>query len=143
MKAFDATLMGAAESLMGAVQDSEDKDDDVNAGPAWASAKERRDLPCRRLNAEEFLVHPVLSLLFEKCNCLREPAFHNFDIKHRSYRFVTFVEFGSSILVCPMGVRHEVAILYGVPSGHIWHEVFEAIASFPIITLVLLGVTAA
>jgi len=35
-----------------------------------------------------------------------------------------------------------LAILYGVPSGHIWHEVFEAIRFFAIITLVLLGVTA-
>jgi signal transduction histidine kinase len=42
----------------------------------------------------------------------------------------------------PFAVHHHVRILYGLPVGRVWHEIFEAIRFFALATLVLLGATA-
>jgi len=42
----------------------------------------------------------------------------------------------------PFAVHHHVRIVYGLPIGRVWHEVFEAIRFFALATLALLGVTA-
>jgi signal transduction histidine kinase len=42
----------------------------------------------------------------------------------------------------PFAVHHHVRIIYGLPIGRVWHEIFDAIRFFALATLVLLGVTA-
>jgi signal transduction histidine kinase len=42
----------------------------------------------------------------------------------------------------PYAVNHQVTVLYGLPEGHTWHEVFEATRFFALATLVFLGITA-
>jgi two-component system OmpR family sensor kinase len=140
LKAFDATLMGTAQSLMGAVQDAEDEGDnvmlDMRGVQLGRDAIYRvEDEHGRVLGSSGPILQSALS---------SEPGIRNFDVAHRAYRFVTL--HGLRIIDPGKpngGVRHDITIVYGIPVGHVWHEVFEAIRFFAIATVLLLGVTAA
>jgi len=141
LKAFDATLMGTAQSLMGAVQDAEDQDDnvmlDMRGLQLGKDAIYRVEDEHGRVLGSAGSV-PVLETAFSP-----EPIFRNVRVTDRSYRFV--VLHGTRVIDPGMpngGVQHEITILYGTPVGRVWHEVFDAIRFFVIVTLVLLGVTA-
>ena len=42
----------------------------------------------------------------------------------------------------PFAVYHHIRVLYGLPTGRVWHEILEAIRFFSLATLALLGITA-
>lgn len=141
LKAFDATLLGTAQSLLGAVGDAEDENDNVMLD--MRGLRLRRDAVYQVVDEHGRVLGAAGSIPdFEKVTS--EPAFRNLDVANRKYRFVALR--GVRIIDPGLpsgGVRHEVDILYGAPVGHVWHEVFEAIRFFAIATLILLGVTAA
>ena len=140
LQAFDATLMGTAQSLMGAVGDAEDANDDIMLD--MRGLRLRRDAVYRVVDEHGRVLGSAGSVPDFK-NGSPDPAFRNLDVAHRRYRFVAM--HGVRIIDPGLpngGVRHEVDILYGAPVGHVWHEVFEAVRFFAIATLILLGVTA-
>lgn len=141
LKAFDATLIGSAESLMGAVQDAEDEGDNVlldlrgvhiNNGSVYKVVDERGRVLG---SAGEFAQLPP--------SISDSPGFHDVKISRRHYRF--FVLHGLRIIDpgnSKGGVRHNISIVYGMRVGRVWHEVIEAIRFFAIATTLLLAVTA-
>jgi two-component system OmpR family sensor kinase len=141
LKAFDATLLGTAQSLLGAVGDAEDQNDNVMLD--MHGLRLRRDSIYRVVDEHGRILGSSGSAPdFEKVSA--EPTFRNLEVASRKYRFVAL--HGVRIIDPGLpngGVRHDVDILYGAPVGHVWHEVFEAIRFFAIATLILLGVTAA
>lgn len=141
LKSFDATLMGTAQSLMAAVQESEDESDDVT-------------LDQRGLRLSRFAIFHVQDehgrVLGSAGPAPRleeapsdEPVFENADAANRRYRFITL--HGLRVIDPGLpggGVRHKVTVVYGMPVGRVWHEVFEAVRFAAIATLLLLGMTA-
>jgi len=140
LKAFDATLQGEADSLMGGVVDADDSGDNIV-------------LDIRGVHlGKDAIFHiedergRVLGTAGEVPEEIKNPAapsaLRNIKVHGRSYRFV--VVHGLRI-VDPGepggGVRHSVTIIYGTPVGHVWHEVLEAIRFFALTTAILLGVT--
>jgi len=141
LQAFDASLLGNAKSLLGAVQDSEDTGDNV--------LLDMRGVKLGR--------NAVFSVEDERGRILGssgtpphleaqpsgEPAFQNINVNGHRYRFL--VLHGLRI-VDPGepngGTPHSITIVYGAPVGHVWHEVLEAIRFFAIATAILLSVTA-
>ncbi len=141
LKAFDASLVATAESLMGAVQDTGDKDDNVMLDlreiqipkDAGFSVQDERGRILGRLG-------PVPNL--EKSSS-GAPVFHNIDIAGRGYRFIVLQALRIVDAGDPGGgVRHRITIIYGIPDDHIWHEVLDAIRFFAVATAVLLVITA-
>jgi signal transduction histidine kinase len=142
LKAFDASLVATAESLMGAVQDTEDESDNVMLDMRGVQVAKNAAF---RVKDERGRVLGSVGdpPRFEKPSSA-EPAFHDVNVSGRAYRFLVMQALR---IVDPGepngGVRHSITIIYGTPVGHVWHEVREAIRFFAIATLVLLGLSAA
>jgi len=137
LKAFDANLRGNVDALMGAVQDAEDEGDNVML-----------DLRGVRLPPHAiYRVEDEHGHLLGSAGTLPQLPPASESIQHirvagRSYRFFTYR--GERIIDPGKngGIRHDITILYGIPDGHVWHEVLEAVRFFAIATAVLLGITA-
>lgn len=140
-RAFDSSLVASAESLMGAVQDTEDEADNVMLDMRGVQiAKEA----AFRVEDER---GRVLGTLGEppRLEAPRTDAatFRDVDISGRRYRFLLLRRLRIVDPGQPDGdVRHSITIVYGTPVGHVWHEVLEAVRFFAIATALLLGVTA-
>ncbi|MBN9617232.1 MAG: hypothetical protein BGO25_02970 [Acidobacteriales bacterium 59-55] len=139
--AFDANLAGRAASLMGAVQDAEDKGDNVmldlrgvplDRGAVYQVTDERR-----RVLGTAGNIAQILGSFADS------PGFHDAKVGKRSYRF--FVLHGVRIIDPGQpdgGTVHSIVVLYGIHAGRVWHEVIEAIRFFTLATVLLLGITA-
>jgi two-component system OmpR family sensor kinase len=136
LKAFDASLAGRADSLLGAVQDAEDEGDNVV-------------LDLRGVPLDKGAVYRVtdgdrvLGRAGDAAQFAESPGFHEAQIAKRAYRF--FVLHGVRIIDPGQpngGTSHSITVLYGVPVERVWHEVFEAIRFFAVATALLLGITA-
>jgi signal transduction histidine kinase len=137
LKAFDANLRGNVDALMGAVQDAEDTGDNVMLDLRGVQ------LPPHAI----YLVEDEHGKLLGSAGVIPDLAQASESIQHvraagRSYRFFTYR--GARIIDPGRngGIRHDITILYGIPDGHVWHEVLEAVRFFAIATAVLLGITA-
>lgn len=142
LKAFDASLIASAETVMGAVQDAEDEGDNVA-------------LDLREVQLPKEAAFRVVDEKGRVLGSKGEPprletplseshVFRDVDLSGRAYRFlvlhgVRIVDAGTP----SGGVRHSITVVYGIPVGHVWHEVLDAIRFFAIATAILLGLTAA
>jgi signal transduction histidine kinase len=141
LKAFDATLRATAESLMGAVQDEGDEDDNVVLDTRGLEIGKDAIFRVEEKGGKVLGLKGSAPMLDDTVPSA--PVFQNVRIAGRQYRFLVLhgvrtVDPGKS----NGGVRHNILILYGTPVGHVWHEVVEAIRFFAIATAVLLGITA-
>ncbi len=138
MEAFDTSLRGAADSLMGAVQDAEDEHDNVM-------------LDLREVPLAKTAVYRVREEGGKVLGASRDADLIDVDerqthqqqmIKGRRYRFYTLhgvriIDPGKS----NGGVRHQISVVYGAPAGHVWHEVMEAVRFYVAATALLLSLT--
>jgi two-component system OmpR family sensor kinase len=143
LKAFDATLLGTANSLMGAVQDAEDEADNVFLDTRSVQLGKGAVL---LVEDEKGRILSSLGGIVPKIGTsARVPStFANAKLQDSRYRFI--VLHGSRFIDPGQpngGVRHDVTITYGLPVAHVWHEVFEAVRLLVIATALLLGLTAA
>lgn len=142
LEIFDTSLGATAESLMGAVQDTEDEGDNVM-------------LDMRGVRLAKDAVFRVEDEGGKVLGSTGEPPhlegsasgasfFRNIRVSGRDYRFIVL---NGTRIVDPGkangGVRHSITIIYGTPLRHVWHEVREAVRFFAIATAFLLGITAA
>ncbi len=142
LKAFDASLAATAEMLMGAVQDAEDETDnvmlDLQEIQIVKDAAFRVEDERGRLLGFQGNPPPLDTSLAGSL------AFRNIDVNGRAYRFLVLRRLRIVDVGKPDGgVRHSVTVVYGMPAGHVWHEVLEAIRFYAIATALLLGITAA
>lgn len=134
---LDANLRATANALLGSVQEADTKDGSV-----------RLDL-----NGITFPAHAVYSVSADDKQILGArgtvPPFPNASgamtkiwVDKHPYRFYALK--GERIIDpgSPDAINHQVTVLYGVPEGNTWHEVFEATRYFSVATTVLLGITA-
>jgi two-component system OmpR family sensor kinase len=138
LKAFDATLRGTADSIMGAVQDADNETGDVMLD---LRAIQLGKTAVFRVQDERGKVIGSGGNLPEQIalSAGRLSAFQNVQVRGRNYRFV--IRRGIRILE-PGGIRRTITIIYGVPVDRVWHEVLEAVRFFALATAILIGITA-
>ena len=140
LRAFDASLLAGAEGLMGAVQDAEDAADNVMLD--MQGVQLARDAAFRVEDEKGRVLGVAGNPPRLELTASNTPTFHNVDAS-RHYRFVVLR--GLRIIdpgQANGGARHTITVVYGTGTGHMWHEVVEAIRFFAIATLVLMGATA-
>jgi signal transduction histidine kinase len=141
LKVFDASLVATAESLMGAVQDTEDESDNVMLDMRGVRVAENAAF--RVEDERGRVLGSAGDPPYLEGAPTGSPVFRNLKVNAHDYRFlilngVRIVDPGQS----NGGVRHSITIVYGTPVRRVWHEVREAIRFFAIATAFLLGVTA-
>ncbi len=141
LKVFDASLVATAESLMGAVQDTEDEADDVMLD--MRGVRVAKDAAFRVEDERGAVLGSVGEPPHLERAISGTPVFRNVDVSGRGYRFVVLsglriVDPGKS----NGGISHSITIVYGTPLRHVWHEVLDAVRFFAIATAFLLGITA-
>jgi signal transduction histidine kinase len=128
MHALDATIRGRSDSLLGAIQDAEDPDDNVTID-STELAIPREDVYA--VYAGDGRLIGSTAGAPEELIARRGDGITSRDARGRSYR--TLERKGMRVIDRPetggAGIQRPVTILYSVPTRRIWHEVREA-ASF-------------
>jgi signal transduction histidine kinase len=141
-RAFDVMLRGRADSLLGAVQDAEDPEDNVAVDPT--------ELVLPKQDAYEVLspTGRVLgdspdtsSALLANLRASGRQGYFDFVMNGAHYRAVRF----DGIRVIDRddkgGLRRPVTVLYASPTRGLWHEAVEAVRFYVVASVVLLTVT--
>jgi signal transduction histidine kinase len=141
-RSFDEMLMGRSDSLLGAVQDAEDPDDNVKIDP------EELEVPTDdsyavynfdgRLLGSSAYALPSLAIR-------PRDGFSTLRVGHREYRLlqrrglrvIDREETGGA------GLRRPVIILYAARTDFIWREIFAAARFYVLVSLTLLCATTA
>jgi signal transduction histidine kinase len=141
LQAFDASLVAGSESLMGAVQDAEDTDDNVLLD--LRTVRVGKDAVYRVLDEQGHALGSLGNIDPSFGSRAAEPGFRNGRVGRSAYRFYTL---HGLRIVDPGepngGTSHKITVVYGRPTRHVWHEVIEEVRFFAIATAVLFGATA-
>ncbi len=141
LHALDVVLQGRSDSLLGAIQDAEDPDDNVAIDPA------ELPLPSRD-------VYAVYSLGGGRLGASQDAP--ESLVTRRKDGFFDITQAGSSYRVYQReamrvidraehpgtGLKRPVTILYATSMEHLWREVFEAARYSVVLSLLLLTATA-
>ena len=136
--AFDVMLRGRADSLLGAVQDADDADDNVMLdtkglvlhGDLYRVEDDRGRILGESARKDWLNAVPA------------EEKIATVNIDGKNYRFIRM---HGVRVVDPGehgGVSHAISVVYGVPTGHVWHAIFEAVRFYAIASLLALSLTA-
>ena len=143
-QAFDVMLHGRAESLLGAVADANDTADSVMLDTQSIAIPE----------GDLFEVQENNGLVLGSSR--RWPAeitagnvetgskngIYRATVNHHEYRFVLLSAVRTVDPGEHGGTPHNITVLYGSPTTHVWHEIYEAARFYSILSLSLLIVTA-
>ncbi len=140
--ALDVELQGRSDSLLGAIQDAEDPNDNVRIDPAELK------LPTRDVyavyNGDGALLGTSLNapaaLIARGSDGFRDVQVHGdvYRVLQRNrMRIIDRDETGG------VGLKRPVTILYASPERHVWHEIFESTRYFLLLTVIAAMVTAA
>ncbi len=134
MRALDVALAGRADSLIGAVQDAEDPQDNVMVDP-----EEFSQLPGDKFavyNPDGRLVGAskgdLAAVSLRTQDGLRRYHAEGHDyrvLQRRGLRIIDRFETGG------VGLRRPVIVVYAVRSDHVWHEVLEATRFYILLSL--------
>jgi hypothetical protein len=141
--AFDVLLFGHADSILGAVQDAEDAQDNVMLVKADLHVPPERHL--RGLRLERPPAGPLTELAGRRprpyAAAAAQPLFA-VDVNGREYRIVRI--YGSRVVDPGKpggGTQRQVAILYGAPTFYVWKTIFGTVEFYAGGSLLLLLVT--
>lgn len=135
-EAFDAILRSHANAIFGAVQDADDVGDNVQLELRGL------EIPKRAIYEVTDQRGVVLGASGSLPSLKATPeGFEDVRIGGRSYRF--FVLSADRIIDPGVdgGIDRPVRVVFGLPDGHVWHEVLGAVRFFAIATLLLLSIT--
>lgn len=141
-RAFDVMLRGRADSLMGAVQDTEDPEDNVAVDPTELVLP-KQDVYEVLSPSGRVLGHSLPSSpdLLATLGSASKNGYFNFKVRDVYYRAVRF----NGVRVIDReengGIRRPVTVLYAVPTHDLWHEAEEAVKFYVVAGVVLLAVT--
>lgn len=142
LRAFDVMLHGRADTLLGAVGDAEDPGDNVILDMSGMKLPSRDVYRVEdekgRVLGESHVALP-LDVLSRTLNSSKPVTA---EISGRDYRVIRIT---GVRVVDPGdangGVRHQITAVYGSPTGHIQHAVFEAVRFYSSASLGLLLLT--
>ncbi len=143
-QAFDVMLHGRAESLLGAVADANDTADSVMLDTHSIAipegdlfeVQENNGLvlgSSRRWPAE---------ITARNVETGSKNGIYRATVNHHEYRFVLLSAVRTVDPGEHGGTPHNITVLYGSPTTHVWHEIYEAARFYSILSLSLLIVTA-
>jgi len=141
-RAFDVMLRGRADSLMGAVQDAEDPEDNVTVDPTELmlpaqDVYEVLDTAGRVLGNSPASSAELLAAL----NSSHVPGYFDFRVHRVRYRAVRF----GGVRVIDReehgGYRRTVTVIYASPTRNLWHEAMEAVRFYVLAGVLLLAAT--
>ena len=137
--AFDVMLRGRADSLLGAVQDADDADDNVLLDTKGLAL---RGADLYRVEDEKGRVLGESDRKGWQNSVPTRDGITMSKIDGREYRFIRM----QGVRVVDPGehggVSHTISVVYGVHTGHVWHQIFEAVRFYSIASLIALGLTA-
>jgi signal transduction histidine kinase len=139
-RTFDIMLRGRADSMLGAVQDSEDAQDNVMLDGTQAAAP-KRDIYAVRDEFGRMLGQspnwPDAAQAFET-----NTEFRALKVHGRQYRVLRV---SGLRLVDPGdrggGIPRHVVILYGAPTYPVWRSIAHTLSFYALLGLILLGVS--
>jgi signal transduction histidine kinase len=142
-RAFDVMLRGRADSLLGAIHDAEDNQDNVYVDPSEL-VPPQRDLyevvnPAGRVIGAS---RNVSSDDLAAFHAVQLPGYFDFIAGHTHYRAIRFD--GMRVIDrddVPGGLRRPVIIFYASPTRDLWHEAVEAVQFYIIAGVLLLALT--
>jgi signal transduction histidine kinase len=141
-RSFDIMLRGRADSLLGAVQDAEDTQDNVMLDGTEVNFPkediyEVQDASGRVLGRSLNWAGPNNDLLHAQSGQFRRVSLH-----HKHYRAMRI---DGLRIVDPGdkggGIPRRVSIFYGAPTGGVWHEIWEAVGFYAVTSVLLLAVS--
>jgi signal transduction histidine kinase len=142
LRAFDVALQGRSDSLLGAIQDAEDPEDNVGIDPAELSLPETDVYAVymqggRLLGSSAGAPEALIARAGEGFRNLRFRGHRYRVLQREALRIIDRAEYGRE------GLRRPVTIVYAAPTDHIWSEIFEAARFYAAVSLTLLCLTAA
>jgi signal transduction histidine kinase len=141
-RAFDVMLRGRADSLMGAVQDAEDPEDNVTVDPTELVLP-AQDVYEVLSPTGRVLGHSPGSSAdqFAALSSLHTPGYFNFRAGRVHYRAVRF----EGVRVIDReehgGYRRTVTVIYASPTRDLWHGAMEAVRFYVLAGALLLAAT--
>ena len=141
--AFDIMLRGRADSVLGAVQDAEDSNDNVMVDQTELVLP-REDIYEVSLLASGRVIGSSPSSSSNLLNALssrRGDGYFNFKVDNASYRALRVPGVRVIDREEHGGFRRPVTIVYAAPTDHLWHETVAAFRFYVIASALLLVVT--
>ena len=138
-RAFDVMLRGRADSLLGAVQDADDASDNVMLD---TTGLELRGGDLYQVKDDKGRVLGESAKKDWQDAVPANEGISSMQVDGRQYRFIRI---RGVRVVDPGehgGVSHAISVVYGVRTGHVWHEIFESVRFYTIASLIALGLTA-
>jgi signal transduction histidine kinase len=141
-RAFDVMLRGRADSLLGAVQDAEDAQDNVMLDGTEKSLPPRDIYEVWDQNGRILGHSPNWSALSRDRFAGQDRQHKHLIDGNKKYRIIRV---NGVRVVDPGdkggGIPRSVVILYGSPTGPVWKEIWEAVEFYAFTSLVLLVAT--
>ena len=140
--AFDIMLRGRADSLLGAVQDAEDTQDNVMLDGTEVNFPAEdiyqvQDANGRVLGRSPNWAGPGAELLHAQKRQILQVL-----VNHRHYRVLRIEGLR---MVDPGdkggGIPRRVSIFYGSPTDRVWHEIWDAVGFYAVTSLRLLAIS--
>ena len=140
LRALDTRMQGRSDSLLGAIQDAEDPEDNVVIDPT----------ELRIPGDDVYAVYNQGSRLIGSSHqappglvLRRGDGFRELYVGHTPYRI--FEREAMRIIDRPensgVGLKRPVTIVYASPEGHVWHEIFEAARFYLLAIALATGIT--
>ena len=139
---FDIMLRGRADSLLGAVQDAEDAQDNVMLDGTEVNFPEEdiyqvQDAKGRVLGHSPNWRGPDAGLLQAKPGGFLRLSIHGRHYRVLRIEGLRMVDPGDK----GGGIPRRVSIFYGAPTGGVWHEIWEAVSFYALTSVLLLAVS--
>jgi signal transduction histidine kinase len=141
-RSFDVMLRGRADSLLGAVQDAEDAEDNVMLDGTEVSLPgediyQVQDSGGRILGHSANWTGPGADLRTAKTGRMQRVSVHGKHYRVLKIEGLRIVDPGDK----GGGIPRRVTIFYGAPIGHVWDEIWEAVGFYAVSSLLLLAIS--
>jgi len=141
-RSFDVMLRGRADSLLGAVQDAEDAQDNVMLDGSEANLPAEdiyqvQDASGRVLGHSANWGGPGTAMATQKAGKLLKVSVNGKHYRALRIEGLRIVDPGDK----GGGIPRRVTIFYGSPIDHVWSEIWEAVGFYAITSLCLLAIS--
>jgi signal transduction histidine kinase len=141
-RSFDVMLRGRADSLLGAVQDAEDTQDNVMLDGTEVNLPAEdiyqvQDASSRILGHSANWAGPSAALLTAKTGKMQRVSVRGKHYRVLRLEGLRIVDPGDK----GGGIPRRVTIFYGSPVDHVWGEIWEAVGFYAITSLSLLAIS--
>lgn len=133
-RAFDVRIQGRSDSLLGAVQDAEDPDDNVTIDPTELKIPDQDVYAVynqggRLLGTSAGAPSSLIARGKDGFHTLRAGGTSYRVLQREALRVIDRAENGG------IGLRRPVTIVYASPDAHVWHEILAAVRFYLIMIL--------